>query len=221
MAMPTALPPNEDAPWSTTLWDSATRLANAVGARAEGDARWRRALISDMDPRDCDVILDARCGNGALVIGLAKAAPKAVILGLDPRDDALARARDRADAAGVKLNLIHGAAEDIASYVNELRPTRIVCALTAADDHAARRAILAAAHAALAPRGTLHLVEPAGPTPSVLDQVLKSPPAKPRQNTHHQSLIDMMRQSGFIGVMDLGVFTGQTAQVRLFRGAAP
>ncbi len=205
------------------FWDGAARLAEAVSARAEGDARWRRALVSDMDPRDCDVILDARCGHGAIALALAQAAPRASVLGLDHREDALNRARERAVATGVKIDLIHGHAADIAVYVNELRPTRIVCTLTDADDHAGRRAILAAARTALAPRGTLHIVEPAGAAPSFLDEVLAPSTARgprgPRAN--RQPIVDMMRQSGFVGVLDLGVFAGQTLQVRISRGAAP
>jgi len=102
-----------------------------------------------------------------------------------------------------------------------LRPTRIVCALTAADDHAARRAILSAARTALAPRGTLHIVEPAGPSPRFLDQVLATPIAPALAEPASQPIVDMMRLCGFVGVLDLGVFPGHTALVRLSRGAAP
>jgi SAM-dependent methyltransferase len=214
-------PPSAGPHWSASLLDSAARLAEAVSARAEGDARWRRALVSDMDPRDCDVVLDARCGHGALTLALAEAAPKAIILGLDHREAALQQARARAAAAGAKINLIHGFPHDIASYVNELRPTRIVCTLSEADDHAARKAILAAARSALAARGTLHIVEAAGPAPRFIEQIFSIAPAPAPKAANQQPIVDMLRQSGFVGVMDLGVFVGQTLNVRLSRGTAP
>jgi hypothetical protein len=34
-------------------------------------------------------------------------------------------------------------------------------------------------------------------------------------------MMDMMRQMGFVGVMNLGVFPGQGVMVRLLRGSAP
>jgi ubiquinone/menaquinone biosynthesis C-methylase UbiE len=194
-------------------------LAKAVGAFAEGDGRWRRVLVSEVDPRNCDVILDMRCGHGALTVALAEAAPDAIVMGLDHREDALERARARAELANTKINLIHGHARDIASYVNELRPTRIVCTLSTDDDPAERRAILAAARRALAPRGTLHIVEPAGATPRLLTQLLG--PALQSASGSLNATMDMMRQTGFVGVMDIGLYAGQATAVRITRGATP
>lgn len=207
------------APASQPLIDGAVRLANAFGAVAEGDARWRRALVSDVDPRDCDVILDVRCGHGAVTLALVAAAPKAIVMGLDHRPEALARTRVKASQAGVSLNLIDGHARDVASYVNELRPTKIICALSADDDPADRRQILAAMRAALAPRGTLHLVEAVSGAPPLLARLMGTDPAP--DDAEAILMMDMMRQTGFVGVMNLGLLPGQGVMVRLLRGAAP
>lgn len=206
-------------PASQPLIEGAVRLANAFGAVADGDGRWRRALVSDVDPRDCDVILDVRCGHGALTTALAEAAPKAIVMGLDHRPEALARTRAKAAQTGVTLHLIDGHARDVGSYVNELRPTKIICALSAEDDPADRRNILGALRAALAPRGTLHLVEATGQSPPLLTRLLGADPAP--NDAEAVLMMDMMRQAGFVGVMNLGLFPGQGVMVRLLRGAAP
>jgi SAM-dependent methyltransferase len=206
-------------PTSQPLIAGAIRLADAFGAVAEGDARWRRALVSDIDPRYCDVILDVRCGHGAVTLALAGAAPKAIVMGLDHRPDALARTRAKAAQSGITLNLIDGHARDVASYVNELRPTKIICTLSSEDDPADRRQILTAMRAALAPRGTLHLVEAIGGVPPLLARLIGAAPAA--DGADAVLMMDMMRQMGFVGVMNLGVFPGQGVMVRLLRGSAP
>ncbi|MBU6407945.1 MAG: methyltransferase domain-containing protein [Alphaproteobacteria bacterium] len=207
-----------NAPVSQPFIDGAVRWANALGAVAEGDARWRRALAADVNPQDCDVILDVRCGHGALTLALAEAAPKAIVMGLDHRPEALARTRAKAAQSGRTLHLIDGHARDVASYVNELRPTKIICALSAEDAPTDRRHILAALRAALAPRGTLHLMEAVGPAPPLLARLLGAPPAP---DDDAAMMMDMMRQAGFVGVMTLGLFPGQGVMVRLLRGTAP
>jgi ubiquinone/menaquinone biosynthesis C-methylase UbiE len=55
-------------------------------------------------------ILDLGCGTGTLAIKLAKATPRARVIGLDPDADILRRARAKARAPAVRLELLEAMA---------------------------------------------------------------------------------------------------------------
>ncbi len=89
--------------WLLPLYDPLQRW---LGADALHDA-----LIDASAPLDEARVLDVGCGTGNLVLRLASAHPGARIHALDPDPKALARARAKAERAGVQLDLNEGSAE--------------------------------------------------------------------------------------------------------------
>jgi ubiquinone/menaquinone biosynthesis C-methylase UbiE len=77
---------------------------------------WRTALLRALAPRDGERILDVGCGTGSFAILVKQAAPGAIVVGLDPDDDARKIAAAKADALGVKVEWQNGFARDAANF---------------------------------------------------------------------------------------------------------
>lgn len=82
-----------------------TPLYDAVIALATRENVWRGRLVDAVALKAGERLLDVGCGTGSLLSALAKRAPDASFVGLDPDADVLARARRRA-AAGMSFE--HG-----------------------------------------------------------------------------------------------------------------
>ena len=108
--------------WLTPFYD----FGVAVLTR---ENRWRSALIEQVRPRPCEVIVDVGCGTGSLLVRLGKAAPSARLIGIDPDPAVLARARKRIVAAGLSAELHIGFARQVAGLLEGQRPTKVVSSL--------------------------------------------------------------------------------------------
>ncbi|HEX6243299.1 MAG TPA: class I SAM-dependent methyltransferase [Polyangiales bacterium] len=70
--------------------------------------RLRRPLIEGVGAQATQRVLDVGCGTGTLAVALKRLYPEAVVVGLDPDPKALAIARGKADAAGVRVEFVQG-----------------------------------------------------------------------------------------------------------------
>jgi ubiquinone/menaquinone biosynthesis C-methylase UbiE len=75
------------------------------------DALETRLLVELVDPKPGLCVLDVGCGDGLLVVELARQG--AEVTGLDTDPAMLAAARERADAAGVEARFVPGRAETL------------------------------------------------------------------------------------------------------------
>lgn len=91
--------------WLTRFYDPAVALLTR-------ERTWRPRLVDQVAPRPGERILDLGCGTGTLTLMLHQACSEAEIIGLDIDPDALRIARAKADAAGVRINLWQGRADD-------------------------------------------------------------------------------------------------------------
>jgi ubiquinone/menaquinone biosynthesis C-methylase UbiE len=146
-----------------TFQEQHEELIDAAAAATEGLAEFvARAVVRrlpNLRGRADPAILDIGCGTGALLVALAQAFPNSCIVGLDVETRSVEKAIARIHAAGLedrveaKLaaaeDLDLTAAFDLVTMVQVLHETR-------AD---ARAAILARAHAALHPGGSLLVVD--------------------------------------------------------------
>ena len=106
-------------------------------------------------------ILDVGCGTGRVAIGMAKAFPKAQVVGLDPNATSIAKAREAAQAAGFGWN------DPRLQFVAQTTGTLPRCEgfdlITACDcihDFAAPEKTLSEIKSLLKPDGTLFALEP-------------------------------------------------------------
>jgi ubiquinone/menaquinone biosynthesis C-methylase UbiE len=74
---------------------------------------FRSAVVDTVAARAPDRIVDIGCGTGTLAIQLARAAPQASVIGIDPDQSILKRAREKARKASAHVELLHGRAEQL------------------------------------------------------------------------------------------------------------
>ena len=89
--------------WSLPLYDPLTKLI--------GVDRARTRLLEQAELRASDQVLDIGCGTGSLAVMIKRARPDVHVVGLDPDPNALARARRKAERAGVSVRFDEGYAD--------------------------------------------------------------------------------------------------------------
>lgn len=136
-----------------------TPLYDLAIAAMTREGRWRGALLRQLAPRNDDVIVDVGCGTGSLLLLIARAAPQATLIGLDPDPAVLRRASAKADRAHARVAFEQGFARD-AARLEAIRPTKIVSSLVFHQIPLEEKdAGLRAMHAALPPGGELHIAD--------------------------------------------------------------
>ncbi len=78
-----------------------------------GGDSMRRTLLAETRVQPGQRVLDVGCGTGSLVVQLLGMQPEADVTGLDPDPKALARARKKADRAGVSPKLERGFSDEL------------------------------------------------------------------------------------------------------------
>ncbi len=133
-------------PWyDTMVW--------ALGGNAS-----RRKLIEQAAIGAGDRVLEIGCGTGSLLLALKSTHREAQVVGLDPDPKALAMAKEKADRAGVKIELDQGFADHLAysdASFDRVFSSFMFHHLKPAD----RAATLAQIRRVLKPGGTFHLVD--------------------------------------------------------------
>ncbi len=168
---------------------------------------WLRALPEARERLEAGGrALDVGCGSGRVCIALAKAFPAAEIVGIDPDEESIRRARAAAPEkirfeANTTSNLARGAGFDLVTLCDALH------------DLAAPLAVLGEIRALLKPGGTLFIVEP-----RAADRLEDN--RNPVATTFYGfSLFHCMTQSLARGGPGLGTCLGPAATEKLLREA--
>lgn len=136
--------------WLLPLYDPFQRLFG-------GDAA-REMLVSQASIASGHRVLDIGCGTGSLSLAIARRHPGAVVTGLDPDPNALARAERKAEREGLKVRFERGFADALPHPPGSF--DRVVCSLMLhhlkSDE---KRRTLAEVLRVLAPGGQLHALD--------------------------------------------------------------
>jgi demethylmenaquinone methyltransferase/2-methoxy-6-polyprenyl-1,4-benzoquinol methylase len=157
------------APGSGAMFDRIARrydLLNRVMSLGL-DGRWRRRAIAALalDERDGTRVLDVACGTGDVALEILRREPSVEVIGLDPSERMLERARVKAERRRVdgRLSIEVGVAEDLPFADASFAGVTIAFGLRNVSD---RQRSLAEMMRVLEPGGRLailELTEPRGP----------------------------------------------------------
>src|SRR6266851_3758889 len=93
------------------------------------ESRWRPALLRQIAPRAEDSIADIGCGTGTLLALIGRTAQPAVLIGIDPDQAILERARRKVAKVGTRAEFQVGYARDAATLLEGRRINKIVSSL--------------------------------------------------------------------------------------------
>lgn len=96
-----------------------TGLYDLVVGLVTRERRWRSALLSALDPRDGETIVDIGCGTGSQAIAIKQARPGARVIGIDPDPAVLAIAQAKAERAGVRIDWLQGLGDQADALVGK------------------------------------------------------------------------------------------------------
>lgn len=80
-----------------------TPLYDLAIAGLTRERTWRERLVQAVDPQPGETILDVGCGTGSLITRLKDASPQSHLVGVDPDEEVLARARRKASKLGQEI----------------------------------------------------------------------------------------------------------------------
>ena len=140
--------------WLLPLYDPLTRLLGLDGVR--------RAVIGRAELRPGHRVLDIGCGTGSLAILVRRLHPGVEVVGLDPDERALARARRKARRAEVGLQLDWGFADRL-PYPDESYDRVFSSFMLHHLGRDEKEGTLAEVRRVLRPGGRFHLVDFASP----------------------------------------------------------
>ncbi|OBG24714.1 class I SAM-dependent methyltransferase [Mycobacterium sp. 852002-51057_SCH5723018] len=122
--------------------------------------QWRPALLRQVAPSPGDVIADVGCGTGTQLRLAARACPSATLIGIDPDEAILRRARAKLAAVSPPVDLLVGFARDSAVLLRRRGVTKVLSSLMFHQvPLAEKRAGLSAIHESLSPGGSLHVAD--------------------------------------------------------------
>ena len=93
--------------------DALTPLYDPLVALTTREATFKRRLLGQAAVREALAVLDLGCGTGTLATRIARACPEANVTALDGDERMLARARRKAEAAGVEVRFDLGMAQEL------------------------------------------------------------------------------------------------------------
>lgn len=82
-------------------------------ARVLGADQARQSLLDQPQLRSAQRVVDIGCGTGTFAVLLKKHFPKVEVIGLDPDQKALARAKRKSERAGVSIRFDQGFADEL------------------------------------------------------------------------------------------------------------
>src|SRR4030095_2907378 len=184
--------------------------------------RGRRALLSQIAPREGDVIADIGCGTGTQLVKIGRRAAGVTLIGVDPDPDVLHRARRKLAKARVVAGLPRGYARDVAELLRDRGVNKIVSSLVFHQVPLAEKAAgLAAMCHALVPGGELHVADYGLQRTPLMRKLFRIVQAGDGfENTEPNArgvLPELMSRVGFQRVTETAVIATLTCSISLYR----
>lgn len=190
------------------LYDIVARLAGAKALHS--------AVVAAAELQPGMHVLDLGCGTGSLVVTTRRRHPDVEVVGVDPDERALNRARRKARRAGPAMRFDHGYAQELphpdASFDRVLSSLMLHHVETGA-----QAAMFAEVRRVLVPGGQLVLadIERSVGLHAVFGRLRRS--TENRRFGDLDALPAQLARAGFVETTELGPVTTRLGRVRLFR----
>jgi ubiquinone/menaquinone biosynthesis C-methylase UbiE len=199
------------------LW--AYDLIVAASAR---ERTWRRAFLQQLDPRAFDIIADIGCGTGSFLALIGRTAKSAKLIGVDPDEGILRRARRKLEAAGVVVTLKAGYLRDARAVLVGAGVDKIVSSLVLHQvSLAKKRAGLSAIYSALDSGGELHIADFGLQRTRLMRRLFEIVQyVDGYENTQPNAdgiLPSLMEEAGFVQVKETAVIPTPTGSISLYK----
>jgi SAM-dependent methyltransferase len=187
---------------------------------------WRGALLRQVDPRPSDIIADIGCGTGSFLALLGGAAQCAKLIGVDPDDRILHRARSKLEAAGVMASLKPGYLRDVVALLAGTGVNKIVSSLVFHQVPLAEKCGgLSSIYSALPPGGELHIADNGLQRTQLMRGLFRVVQCiDGYENTQPNAdgiLPSLMEQAGFAQVKETAVIPTLTGSLSLYKAIRP
>ena len=190
------------------------------------DRAWRSALLERLSPREGELIVDVGCGTASFLKDIARRAPRATLVGVDPDERILARARDKLASTGAYVELRHGYLRDLATLLEGRHVAKITSSLVFHQvPLEEKRDGLAAIFTALAPGGQVFIADyglqrtMAMRTQFKLVQCVDG--FVDTQPNADGCMPELMRAAGFTEVEETDVFATATGSISIYVATRP
>jgi len=193
-----------------------------IVARLAGAAALHDAVVAATELQPGMRVLDVGCGTGSLVVTARRRHPDIEVVGVDPDQRALHRARRKARRAALAVRFDHGYAQEL-PYPDASFERLLSSLMLHHVETSAQAAMFAEMRRVLVPGGQLVLADIAGPFgPHALFGRLRRSNNHRRLDDHGQSggldaLPDQLARAGFAATTELHPVTTRLGRVRLFR----
>jgi ubiquinone/menaquinone biosynthesis C-methylase UbiE len=201
-------------------------LSRVLGVRAA-----HRRLVDQAGIAPGHRVLEIGCGTGNLLLLVKRTHPEATVVGLDPDEAALARARRKAGRAGLDVRLDRGFAGELPypdASVDRVLSALMFHHLPASEKRAALREV----RRVLAPGGSLHLLDIDRAVPRSTHLVLRLAHLRRHHGGPHgfdadhladnssPRIRELMRGAGLTGPTETGRGRSVFGQHRYYRACA-
>jgi trans-aconitate methyltransferase len=203
-------------PAAPGLW-----LYNVLVAASRRELRWRGLLSKQIAVCHGDVIADVGCGSAAQLKRMAKIAPTATLIGIDPDLDVLQHARRKVASTRATVELKIGFARDTALLLKDRRVNKIISSLVFHRvSLAEKRAGLTSMLQALVPGGELHIADyglQRTPLMRRLFRIVQSARGFENSEQNAQGILpELMREVGFDDVRETAFIRTPTGSMSIY-----
>lgn len=187
---------------------------------------WRGAFLRQLDPRPSDIIADIGCGTGSFMALLGRTAKRAKLIGVDPDDRILRRARRKLEAAGIVVTLKPGYLRDVRALLAGTGVNKIAsCLVFHQVSLTEKRAGLSSIYSALSAGGELHVADYGLQRTRLMRRLFRivqhGDGYENTQPTADGILPSLMKEAGFAQVKETSVIPTLTGSISLYQAIRP
>ena len=195
--------------WLLPFYDPLCRLLGA--------SKHLAAFVAEADLQPGHRVLEIGCGTGNLTLLTKRLHPDVEVVGLDPDAKALARARRKADRAGLTLQLDQGFSQEL-PYPDASFDRAFSSFMFHHLDRDSKAATLRETRRVLNPGGSLHLLDFGGHSDGWLARLFHT--SHELEDNAEQRVLALMREAGLAKPEDVAHRAMMLGGITSYRAAA-